>query len=248
MLFLFCPILAFSQTRHFSDLFPAASSGQRNAAFSSGGYLYNGKQAEELTLLPQTGENTKITKFSLGSNPGIFLEALRIIPRKNIDLVSIYNALERIQDLKGRVYLSHSGKKNTPLFTDAMRIESPKKLKAFLPDPPQAVSVPSHETFYVRLTDARFGHCYYEISLASSHQGILYKINNFKSVTYGPFPVMKEKTFTVLFYIEQIQEGLAMYCLVGVEVSDFIAKHVDISSALTKRMDVFISWLLDGIR
>ena len=248
LIFLFCPFFTSAQTRTFSELFPAASAEQRSAAFSSDGYLYNGKRAEELTLHPNTGENTKISRTSLGSNPAIFVEALRVIPRRNIELVNIYNALQRIQDLKGRVYFSHSNKKNTPLFTDATRIEGPKKLKAFLPDPPPSVSVPSRESFYVRLTDIRFGHCFYEITLSSSPQGILYKINNFRSVTYGPFPVMREKTFTVLLYIEQVQEGLAMYCLVGTEVSDFIAKHVNISSALNKRLDVFIEWLLDGIK
>ena len=246
--FFVCPLFLFSQTRPLSGLFPGASAEQRNAAFSAKGYLYYGKRAENLTLVPQTGNNIKILKNSLGPNPGIFVEALRIIPRKNTGLLNIYNALERIQDLKGRTYYSHSGKKNMPLFTDATRIESPAKLKTFLPDPLPAVSVPHQETFYVRLTDIRFGNCFYEISLASSSQGILYKINNFKSVTYGPVPVMKEKTFTALLYIEQVEEGLAVYCLAGTEVSDFIAKHVDISSALNKRMDVFIAWLLDGIK
>lgn len=248
-LFLFmCPLYLYSQIRPLSGLFPGVSTEQRNAAVSGKGYLYYGKRAEELTLVPRTGDNTKISKLSLGPNPGIFVEALRIIPRRNISLLSIYNALERIQDLKGRMYNSHSGKKNMPLFTDATRIEGTEKLKIFLPDPPPAVAVPHRETFYVRLTDVRFGNCFYEISLASSSQGILYKINNFRSVTYGPIPVMKEKTFTALLYIEQIEEGLAVYCLAGAEVSDFITKHVDIGSALNKRMDVFVEWLLDGIK
>ena len=247
LLFFLCPFFLSSQARPLAGLFPGASTEQRSAAFSDKGYLYYGKRAEDLTLVPQTGDNTRISKFSLGANPGVFVEALRIIPRKNISLVSIYNALERIQDLKGRMYFSHSGKKNLPLFTDATRIESPGKLKNFLPDPPPAASVPYRETFYVRLTDARFGNCFYEISLTSSAQGILYRINNFKTVTYGPISVMKEKTFTALLYIEQVEEGLAVYCLAGAEVSDFIAKYVDIGSALNKRMDVFIAWLLDGI-
>jgi len=248
LMFLACPLLLFSQIRPLSGLFPAASSEQRNAAFSEKGYLYYGKRAEELTLVPKTGDNTKISKSSLGPNPGFFVEALRIIPRKNISLLSIYNALERISDLKGRVYNSHSDKKNIPLFTDATRIEGPGKLKTFLPDPPPAVLVPYRETFHVRLTDARFGNCFYEISLTSSTQGILYRISNFRNVTYGPISVMKEKTFTALLYVEQVDEGLAVYCLAGAEVSDFIAKHVDIGSALNKRMDVFTAWLLDGIK
>ena len=240
-----CPL--FSQTRLLSELFPTAGIEQLHSAFSSKGYLYYGRQANSLTLNPQTPDNTKISKFSLGSNPGIFIEALRIIPRKNTALLKIYNALERIQDLKGRTYFSYSSRKDLPLFTDSTRIEGPEKTRIFLPDPPPANSVPYRETFYVRLTDSKFGNCYYEISLTSSSHGILYKLNNFKPVTYGPFPVMKEKTFTALLYIEQAEEGLVVYCLAGAEVSDFIIKYVDIGTALNKRMEVFITWLLDGI-
>ena len=243
-----CPTFIFPQLRTFSELFPSIGAGQRNAAYSSEGYLYYGKRTENLSLQLQSSPNTGITKSSLGKNPGFFVEALRILPRKNSSLASIYNALKKIRDLKGRTYPSATSKKNVPLFTDATRIEGPEKLKVFLPDPPPAASVPYRETFYVRLTDSRFGHCYYEITLSSDRRGILYKINNFKSVTYGPIPVMKEKTFTALLYIEPIEEGLALYCLAGAEVSDFIAKHVNIPSALNKRMDVFIAWMLDGIR
>ena len=248
LIYFACPLFLFPQVRKFSELFPLISTEQRNTVYSSQGYLFYGKRTENLSLFLQTDANTRITKSSLGEKPGFFVEALRVVPRRNISLISIYNALEKIRTLKGRIYPSATSKKNIPLFTDATRIEGPRKLKAFLPDPPPAVSVPYRETFHVRLTDSRFGHCYYEITLTSGRQGILYKINNFKSVTYGPIPVMKEKTFTALLYIEPVEEGLALYCLAGAEVSDFIAKHVDIPSALNKRMDVFISWMLDGIR
>jgi len=76
----------------------------------------------------------------------------------------------------------------------------------------------------------------------------MYQITNFKTLTYGPFPVVKERAMTVLIYIEPVEEGLVLYCLAGAEVSDFIAKYVDIPSALNKRMEIFIGWLLDGIR
>ena len=237
----------FSQVKPLIELFPTSSAEQRIAAFTQSGYLYYGRRMDSLTLPPSTMENTKITKSSLGPNPGFFVEALRIVPRKNIALVRIYNSLGNIQGLKGRVYYSASSKKNAPLFTDAIRIEGPEKLKSFLPDPPPAASVPYRETFYARLTDARFGNCYYEISLAGSQRGVLYKITNFRTVSFGPFPVMKARTFSALIYIEPVEEGLALYCLAGAEVSDFVAKYVDIGSALNKRLDVFIAWMLDGI-
>jgi len=238
----------FSQIRSFTETFPAARVEQKNAVLSAEGYLYYGKRSEHLTLMPHTGAPIFISKSSLGPNPGFFVEAVRVLPHKNISLLSVYNSLEKIQGLKGRIYYSDSAKRNMPIFTDAVRIEGTKKLKSFLPDPPPSAAMPAMENFYIRITDVLFGHCYYEVLLLTSRQGIMCKITNFKNVTYGPIPVMKEKTFTALIYIEPVEEGLALYCLAGAEVSDFILKHVNVSSALNKRMDVLIQWLLDGIQ
>jgi hypothetical protein len=228
-------------------MFPTIGEEQRNAAFSVRGYLYSGAM-ENITLLPETSGNIVLTKASLGKNPGFCAEALRITSSRGVSLLRIYNALEKIQGLKGRVYHSATRDRYIPLFEDAVRIEGPQKIRSFLPDPPPALVVSAQETMYVRLTDVNFGHCYYEISLKSSRQGILCTIRNFKTVTFGPIPVMREHTLTALLYLEPIEEGLAVYCLAGAEVSDFIAKHVNIPSALSKRMDVIIDWILDGIR
>ena len=228
LLFCFCPLFLFSQLRSFSELFPSASNEQLSAANSSEGYFYSGKRTENLTLHLQAPENTRVSKASLGSNPDFFIEALRLIPNNNASLLNIYNALERIEDLKGRTYLSATSNRHVPLFTNATRIEGPQNVRTLHADPPPAALVPHLERFYVRLTDSKFGHCYYEISIAANRQGILYKINNFRSVTYGPFPVMRERTFTALLYIEPVKEGLALYCLAGAEVSDFITRFVDI--------------------
>lgn len=238
----------FSQQRHFSELFPAITAEQQKAAFSSERYLYHGNRSENLTLVPKTGTTLGISKSSLGKNPGFFVEALQIVPQKNIPLLRICNALERIQNLKGKTYYSSVSKKYMPLFTDAVRLEEPGKLNSFIPDPPPLGFMPVEKTMYVRVTDVRFGHCYFEISFKSNQQGILYKITNFKALTFGPITVVKEKAMTVLLYIEPIEEGLALYCLAGAEVSDFITKYVDIPSALNKRMEVFIKWLLEGIK
>jgi hypothetical protein len=246
-IFFLCPLLLFSQLRSLNDLFPSGNTEQLAGGLSSKGYLYYGQRSENLSLLLNASDSARISKSMLGPNPGFFVEALRVVPRRNIELLNVYNALEKIRGLKGRMHYSASTKKSTMLFTNAVRLEGPDKLKSFLPDPPPFSSIPFFEKFYVRLTDAQFGHCYYEISLTAGKHGILYRINNFKTVTYGPIPVIKEKTLTALIYIEPVKEGLALYCLAGAEVSDFITKHVDVGSALTKRMDVFIEWLLDGL-
>jgi len=248
IIFFLVPVFClFSQPRRFAELYPAINAEQRSGAFSSEGYLYYGDKSENLTLIPQSGRTLPISKASLGQKPGFFVEALKIVPRKNIGLVNIFNALEKIRDLKGRTYYSSTSKKNLVLFSDAVRVEGPEKINVLLPDPPPAGSVPSIKTMYTRLTDVRFGNCYFDITLQSDQQGIKYTITNFKALTYGPIPVVKERVMTVLIYIEPVEEGLVLYALAGAEVSDFIAKYVDIPSALNKRMEIFIGWLLDGI-
>jgi len=248
LFFFFQVMLVFPQVRNIMQVFPACTAEQRNAALSSAGYLYYGDRSENLTLMPHTGETITISKSSLGPKPGFFLEYLQILPRKNMSLLRIYNAVQKIQDLKGRLYYSQTAKKYMPVFTDAVRIEGPGNLKAFLPDPPLAGMVSSRETIYTRITDARFGNCYFEISLTSDKQGIMYRTTNFRPLTFGPIPVIKERVLNILLYIEPVEEGLAVYCLAGTEVSDFIAKYVDIPTALNKRMSVFVEWMLDGTK
>lgn len=236
-----------AQQRSVRDIFPAIRTAQLNEAFSSDGYLYSGTAAENLTLNPRTGESLQIAKTSLGK-PGFFVEALRIVPRRGVSLVQVYNSLQRIRLLKKQLYHSATRDRYIPLFSDAVRIEGPGRLRSFLPDPFPVSRAPFRNLMYVRLTDANFGHCYYDILLSTDSRAVLCKIQNFKSVTFGPIPVMRERTFTALLYIEPVEEGLAVYCLAGAEVSDFIAKHVNISSALKKRLDVIVAWILDGLR
>jgi hypothetical protein len=235
-----------AQPRSVRDIFPSITAAQLNEALSADGYLHYGAAAERLTLTPETGETLGITKTALG-NPAFFVEALRVAPRGGASPLRIYNALQRIRSLKEQLYHSATRNRYIPLFPDAVRIEGPGRLRSFLPDPPPAAQAPFRQLMYVRFTDANFGHCYYRIQLSTNTRAVLCRINNFKSVTFGPIPVIKENAFAAFLYIEPVNEGLMVYCLAGAEVSDFIAKHVNISSALRKRMDVIIAWILDGL-
>jgi len=248
LFFLFQVTLVFPQFRTIKQVFPSCTAEQANAALSSDGYLYYGTKSENLTLMPNTSATVTISKSSLGPKPGFFLEYLQVLPGKSVSLLRVYNAMQKIQDLKGRLYFSYTAKRYMPVFTDAIRIEGPGKLKTSLPDPPFAKVVSAKETMYVRVTDARFGNCYFEITHTSDQRGVLYRITNFKALTYGPIPVVKERILNILLYVEPVEEGLAIYCLAGAEVSDFIAKYVDIPTALNKRMSVFVQWVLDGIK
>jgi hypothetical protein len=41
---------------------------------------------------------------------------------------------------------------------------------------------------------------------------------------------------------------MLIYSLAGTDVSDFIANRIDIPSAISKRLAVFIDWVSDGIK
>jgi len=78
--------------------------------------------------------------------------------------------------------------------------------------------------------------------------GLCYKLTNFKSLSYFFLPVIKEGSFIAQMYIEPIQEGVLIYSIAGMDVNDFVASRVDIDSAIAKRLNVFVSWVADGIR
>jgi hypothetical protein len=44
-----------------------------------------------------------------------------------------------------------------------------------------------------------------------------------------------------------VNEGLAVYSVVGADASDFAASMMDIPSAIEKRLNVFINWVEKGI-
>jgi hypothetical protein len=247
-LFFICGLSLFGQLRSFSGVYPGLSADQREQVFSSGGLNFSGRGSEGLRIPPLTSGNPEIASRITGGNPSFIVESLRVIPGKNAGLLSVYNALGKIRDLKGRIYHSSTRNKNIPLFEDATRVESPKRINAVVNDPPPAAAIPVSETFYARLKDANFGNCYYRIAVSSNSRSILCDLGNFKTIYFGFFPVMKENNFTALFYVEPVAEGLLVYSVSAAEVSDFVAGQIDIPSALKKRLDVIIGWMVDGIR
>jgi hypothetical protein len=245
-LFLSCAAL-FAQTRKFADLYPNMAADSKSAVFSTDGLIRDGKGSEGLAFVPATGGNPQIASLITGKKPSFIVESLQVIPGKNATLLAVYNALNKIKDLKGRKYHSHTRGKEVALFEDATRIESNKKLNAAA-DLPAASSVPSTAKLYARLKDVNFGNTYYEISFNNNNRSILCDLTNFRTIYYILFPVMKEKTFTAVLYVEPLDEGLLVYSAAAAQVSDFVSGQINIPSALEKRLDVIIGWMLDGIR
>jgi hypothetical protein len=160
-------------------------------------------------------------------------------------LPDVYNAISRVRDLKGRTYHSATRGEDVPLFEDATRLESARRLSP-IPDPPPSRSVPAGETVYLRLKDINFGNSYYRADIAVQGGGILYTLTNFKNLSYI-IPVIREEKFVARMYIEPLAEGILIYSIAGADVSDFISSRIHMPSAIQKRVAVIIDWIVDGI-
>jgi hypothetical protein len=235
-----------AQMRSFSGIYPSLDQNSRTAALSQEGYSKTVSGPGSLSLLPP-GANPAVDSGFLGRNPSFTIEAVRLVPQSPPGLLAVYNSLRKIQGLKGRVYHSATKDKFVSLFTDAVRVESPRKTSTTLPDPPPASTTQS-ETIYIRLKDANFGNCYYEIKIQPGSRGIFCTLTNFKPLNYGIFPVMKENKFNAFLYVEPVTEGIMVYSAASAEVSDFVSGQIDIPSALRKRLAVIIEWMIDGTK
>jgi hypothetical protein len=177
------------------------------------------------------------------------VESLLVIPYEGepVKLLNVYNALGKIQNLKGRLYHSATRDENIPLFEEATRLKGAGRNSA-VEDPPDASAIPPPETIYIRVKDVNFGNSYYRADISTTPEGLLYYLSNSKSLTYLFVPVIKEGNFITRMYFEPIAEGVLVYSIAGAEVSDFISSRIDISSAIRKRLVVILDWVIDGLK
>jgi hypothetical protein len=252
IVFLACTFLVgtvplIGQSRSFDLLFPRLDKATKEQVFSPDGFVISTRRSTGLDLLAASALDSTLSDFVLKHDPTYLTESLQVIlTDKPVSFTQIYNAMGNIRGLKGRLYHSFTRNQETPLFEDATRLVSAKKLTP-IPDPPPARSVPASETIYIRLKDVNFGNSYYRADITGNGWGLLYTLSNFKNLTYLFIPVIKEDKFIAQLYFEPIPEGVLVYSLAGTDVSDFIASQVDIPSAIRKRLDVIIQWVTDGI-
>jgi len=261
MLFLALPLQA--QTRSFDTIFPGLPPEIRKSVFSNNGYLNEGflkseNAASAINLIGNSpngltpGITGKVTEKFAGKKTGkeketaCVVESLLVIPGKR-DLLAVYNALGRIRNLKGLLYQSHSRGTSVPLFEEATRLESAKKITP-VPDPAPASTIPESQTVYVRLKDTNFGNSFYRGDMVLENKGLTFSLTNFRNISFMLVPVIKEEKFIAQLYFEVIDEGILVYSIAGAEVSDFVASKIDIPSAIRKRLSVLISWVTDGLK
>jgi hypothetical protein len=251
---LFCCVFlyiqpVFAQHRSFSDLFPQIDNARKEKVFSENGLFVSQNNSSSPQLLSPALANTSFQKSVAEQKPVFLMESLMVIPfsGNKPDILAIYNACGRVRNLKGRLYYSFTRDKDVPLFEDATRIKGPKRISS-IPDPPDVLSVPQKETMYIRLKDANFGNSYYQADISVDSYGLVYRLTNFRSLSYLFIPAIQENKFTAQLYIEPLAEGILIYSLSGIDVSDFIASRIDIPSAIRKRLEVIIDWISEGIQ
>ncbi|MDR2922431.1 MAG: hypothetical protein LBU85_03690 [Treponema sp.] len=257
--FLFA-VNVFSQSRSFNDIFPGIAPAVRQAIFSNEGFSKSAVNIPRSSLVGAgqgsasgsgafvSGIDPEIIESVFVKKPGFLVESIKVIPgaEDGYSLLDVYNALGNIRGLKGRLYHSSTRNENIPLFEEVTRIESSKK-NVPVADPPPAARIPPSETIYMRLKDANFGNSYYRGDITLFQRGLRYSLSNNKNISYFFITVIKEEKFTVQLYFEVISEGVLIYSLAGVDVSDFVSSRIDMASAINKRLSVIISWAAEGI-
>jgi len=245
-----CAANVSAQLRSFSDVFPGISQRDRAAIFSDSGLVRSTRRSDGIVLYGNDSRvDMSIIEMVLRRNPAYLIESISILPADpgTVTLLHIYNALGNIRDLSGRLYDSATRNRAVPLFEEATRVTNERSTSA-IPDPPPARALPASETIYIRLRDANFGNTYYRGEMAVIQNGLRYTLTNFRAMTYLFIPVIGTEKFITQLYFELIQEGVLIYSIAGMDISDFFASRISIDSAISKRLEVIIDWASDGIR
>jgi len=235
--------------RSFDELFPSLGESFKKEAYSAEGTIRSLKKDEAFEFLPAPSSGIDLYGSIMKSNPAYLAEALLVIPYqgKVFSRLDAYNALGKISDLKGRLYHSHTRNADVALFQEASRLENEKSGNA-VPDPLPSSALPNSETLFIRLKDINFGNCYYRTDMSVTPFGLTYKITNTKNITYLLFTVLREEKFSSILYIEPLTDGMLIYSMAGADASNFIANMIDIPSAISKRLMVFLGWIKDNLK
>ncbi|MCL2558732.1 MAG: hypothetical protein FWE09_09670 [Treponema sp.] len=237
--------------RSLDEIFPALSEAARAEALGADGYsrTFQGAAAGsgEGLASRQSLLSRGISAAALSVRPVVLVESVLVVPSEpgGRSLLDVYNALAQIRGLQGRLFDSHR-RGEVPLFEEATRLD-PGRRNAAIADPPRASSVPASEVVYMRLRDVNFGNTFYRAQMTLEGRGILYSLTNNRNITYLLIPVIREGRFVAQMYFEPIAEGILIYSLAGVDVSNFVARQIDMPSAISKRLAVITGWAASGI-
>lgn len=236
-----------TEARSFNDIFPGLSRSQRTIAMGETGLRYSFEKEGSPTLIPGSESGFDLLSSVMKKNPSHIIEALVIVPYKNreLDMLDIYNALGRIKNIKDHKVMMRD--KEIVIFKDTTRLVSAKDRKP-ISDPSPTNILPYSETMYLLFLDPYLGDLYLKGDVSISPYGITYSMTNFRDVTYSIFRVMKEGRFSAIIYIEPVKEGILIYGVSGIYLPNFIAKRVNLTPNMNRRITVLLNWITDGLR
>jgi len=236
------------EPRSFDDIFPNFSRRQRMAAMGGAGLRHSFVKDEPAALIPHADSGIDLFGGVMKKNPSHLIEALVVVPynERELDLLDIYNALGRIENIKD--YPATMNGNPLYVFTESSRLQSARNRKD-IADPPPASALPFFsETMYLRLKEINFGNLFIRGDISISVYGITYSMTNFTDVRYFLVPMMKAERFVTIIYLEPVKEGVLIYSMTGFYLPGFIADRVNLTPNINRRIEIFIKWITDGLR
>jgi len=236
----------FEGLRFFDEIFPGLSEFQKELVMGSSGIKNAFEKDGSPMMTPAYDSGVNLVDSVMKRKPSHIVEALVVIPygERELDLLDIYNALGKIKNIQNQQVMVN--KVNTNTFTETTRLDNAKNRKP-VSDPPPSDTLPFSETLYLKLVDKFIGDLYVRGEIQASLFGITYDMTNFRDVTYFIFSVMKAERFTAIIYVEPVKEGVLIYGMSGMYLPGFIAKKVNITPNMNRRINILISWITEGL-
>lgn len=236
-----------TEPRSFDDIFPNFSRTQKIRTMNEIGLRYAFEKDGSPTLTPDPNSGVDLLGGVMAKNPSHLVEALVVVPyrKRELDMLDIYNALGRIKNIKDHKITANG--REIPIFTDTTRLVSARNRRP-IPDPPPTKILPYSETMYLLFLDPYIGDFYLRGEISVSLYGLTYSMTNFRDVTYSIFRVMRAERFTAVIYLEPIKEGILIYSVAGLYLPNFIAKRVNLTPNMNRRITVLLNWIISGLR
>jgi len=240
-------VAPFTGPRSFNDVFPGLTRNQRAMVNSSAGLRYSLEKVGTPVLVPNPDSGVDLFTSVIDKKPSFIVEALALVPyrKRELDLLDIYNALGKIENIKNQS-IPISGREYH-VFTETTRLESARNRRP-ISDPLPADDLPYSDTMYLRFTDAGFGDLFIRADVSISLYGITYNMTNFRDVRLSFIPIMKAERVSIIIYLEPVKEGILIYSMSGFYLPALIAYSANLTPSINRRITVLLNWIVEGLR
>ena len=236
------------ETRSLDDIFPGITRNHRRMVLSATGLRHSFEKDGTPVLIPNPDTGIDLISDVMRKNPSHIIEALVIVPynERELDMLDIYNALGRIENIKDQTLLLRNG--NTfNVFKETTRVTSPQNRRA-VPDPAPSATLPFSETMYLRFTDSFIGDIYIRGDMSLSLYGLTYNMTNFRDVHFAIFRIMRAERVSINIYLEPVKEGVLIYSMSGIYLPGFIVNRMNVPALINNRVSVLMNWITEGLR